>query len=68
MFNCPVLQEAQNVLDLSTGLNQSYHRLHKKLRRCQGCEYKGQCPALENYRSLILQAIAEVAEQMQLVP
>jgi hypothetical protein len=68
VHDCPVLQEAENVLNLSTGLNLSYRRLRKKLHQCRHCKSQGQCPALDNYRKLILQAIAEVAEEMHLVP
>lgn len=68
MFNCPVLQEAENVLNLSTDLNQAYRRLRRKLRHCQYCEHQNQCPALDQYRQKILRAIAEVAEEMHIVP
>ncbi len=59
---CPVLQEAQNVLDISLDFRRSLRRLRKKLSLCRDCELEGECTAFNTYKARIIAAIDEVAE------
>ncbi len=59
---CPVLQEAQHVLEVSHDLRKAMRRLQKKLGHCAECEKEGDCVALKYFQDQIRAAIAEIAE------
>jgi hypothetical protein len=59
---CPVLEEAQHVLDISHDLGKAMRRLRKKLNHCRKCEQEGSCPALKMFQDQIRAAIEETSQ------
>jgi hypothetical protein len=60
--NCPVLEEAQHVLDLSQDMCKAMRRLSKKIKLCKQCEKEGECPALKLFQDQIRAAIDEMSQ------
>jgi hypothetical protein len=57
---CPILANAQHVLDLSQGLTYAYHRLRSSLRKCRNCPQQAQCTAIQEYNRQVTAAIEQV--------
>jgi len=62
---CPVVTDAQHVLDASHNLSKAMHRLRRSLNRCKRCE-NGDCPAILALNSQIKACIEELVEEWHL--
>jgi hypothetical protein len=60
---CPVIQEAEHVLEITHDLGKAMRRLRRKLNFCTGCDHEGNCPALQSFQAQIKNAIAELSEE-----
>jgi len=65
---CPVIQEAQKVLEISNDLGKAMRRLRIKLNQCDHCENGGTCPAIQSFQANIKAALSEIAEEWNLTP
>lgn len=65
---CPVILEAQKVLNLSGNLARSMRRLRSKLNHCKQCERYGTCTDILVLQDQINTAIQELTEEWNLVP
>lgn len=59
---CPVLIEAEHVLDATHDLGKAMRRFRRKLRLCRECDQEGACPAIQYFQVQIRTAIAELSE------
>jgi hypothetical protein len=58
--SCPVLHDAQLVLEASHDLNKAMDRLRRSRRKCRTCDMHGHCPAWQAFNRQVQQAILEV--------
>lgn len=60
---CPVISEAEAVLQKTSDLSRAFRCLRKSLERCDTCEFGEECPAMRQITQDIRIAITEVRRE-----
>jgi len=63
---CPVIQEAERLLELGQSYGRAMRRLRQSQKLCRKCPSQGQCPAMISLHGQIHAAIAAITEEWNL--
>ncbi len=60
---CPILQEAQSVLDNAQDLHRAIRRLRRSTQRCPTCPERAACPTMLFFAQAVNTAIRELRQE-----
>jgi len=64
--DCPVANQAEEVLETSQQLAKAMRRLRRMIRNCHICESAPVCPVMNEFNASFLEALAEITEEWEL--
>jgi hypothetical protein len=61
--SCPILLEAQTVLNKAHNLRKALHHLARSTRRCLTCPENGSCPSIRYFDHAVDQALIQLTRE-----